>query len=186
MRDRALLPLTADVTGLAADAARFTDDEWIPHFNQGIYEGEWSGVALRSVGGVAGQLYPDPTAQDDFADTPLLARCPNVRAFLGQLQCLLQSVRFLRLAPGARIKEHKDYNLGYDDGEVRLHVPVTTSADVEFLLGGTAVPMQPGEVWYLDLNNPHAVTNAGTTPRVHLVVDCTVDPWLDSVLRSGM
>lgn len=180
--DRVRLPLVADEAGLEADAAQFTDEEWIPHFNTGYYVGDWSGVALRSVGGVAGALYPDPSSTAAYADTALLERCPHVRALLAALPCPLLSVRFLRLGAGARILDHTDLNLGFADGEVRLHVPVTTSADVEFLLAGTALDMALGEVWYLDLNEHHAVTNAGDRARIHLVIDCVVDDWLRDVL----
>jgi hypothetical protein len=68
-----------DAPALLADSLGPAADDWVPHFNTGYYEGDWSGAALRSVGGVASQLYPDPTAQEAYADTPLLARCPRSR-----------------------------------------------------------------------------------------------------------
>jgi hypothetical protein len=158
----------------------------VPHFNTTYYEGDWSGAALRSVGGEAGRLYPDPTAGGRFADTSLLDRCPGVRAVLDAFTCPLLAVRFLRLGPGSRIREHRDHNLGIEDGEARIHVPVTTEPSVEFLLEGTRVDMAAGEAWYLDLNLPHAVVNHGTRPRVHLVVDCVADAWLyDLVARAA-
>jgi hypothetical protein len=45
--------------------------------------------------------------------------------------------------------------------------------------------MQPGEAWYLDLNLPHAVANHGDTERVHLVIDCVLDAWLEELLAAG-
>ena len=63
--DRLKLPLVFDAAGLAEEVAALAPDSWTPHFNQAIYEGDWSGVALRSVAGRPPQLYPDPTA-DDF------------------------------------------------------------------------------------------------------------------------
>ena len=169
------LPLRCDPAALQADVDGLAPGDWIPHFNTRYYEGDWSGAALRAVGGVADRLYPDPTAGDRFADTPVLDRCPNTRAALASFRCPLLSVRFLRLGPGSRIREHTDYNLSVDDGEVRIHVPVTTNPGVEFHLDGAPVEMAPGEAWYLDLNLRHAVVNAGSVPRVHLVVDCVVD-----------
>ena len=61
-----------DPERLTADLGSIAADEWVAHFNKGIYEGDWSGVALRSVGGKAMQLYPDPTATERFADTETL------------------------------------------------------------------------------------------------------------------
>jgi hypothetical protein len=156
----ALLPLRFDPAGLHADADGLPAGVWIPHFNTRYYEGDWSGAALRAVGGVADRLYPDPTAGDQFADTPLLDGCPNTRAALGAFQCPLLAVRFLRLGPGSRIREHTDFNLSVNDGEVRIHVPVTTNPGVEFHLDGSPVDMAPGEVWYHDLNLRPAVVNA--------------------------
>lgn len=104
------LPLRFDPEGLQADIDALDPDHWIPHFNTRYYEGDWSGAALRAVGGAADHLYPDPTAGDRFADTPILARCPNARAALAVFRCPLLAVRFLRLGPGSRIREHTDYN----------------------------------------------------------------------------
>ena len=184
MRAEARLPFRFDAGGLRADADRLAPRDWVPHFNRGCYEGEWSGVALRSVGGKAGELYPDPMAHGEFADTPVLGRCPNVRAVLATFRCPLLAVRFLRLGPGSRIREHRDHSLGFADGEVRLHVPVSTGPEVTFLLDGEPVPMAEGEAWYLDLNRRHSVVNNGSSPRIHLVVDCVVDQWLRSVLED--
>ena len=119
-----------------------------------------------------------------FADTPLLERCPGVRAVLDRFLCPLLAVRFLRLGAGSRIREHKDHNLGFADGEVRIHVPVRAVEGVEFLLDGRRVDMAEGEAWYLDLNLRHSVVNHGDRPRVHLVVDCIVDEWLRTILEQ--
>jgi aspartyl/asparaginyl beta-hydroxylase (cupin superfamily) len=97
----------------------------------------------------------------------------------------LLAVRFLRLGPRSRIREHRDFNLGLEDGEVRVHVPVSTGPAVEFLLDGERVEMGEGEAWYLDLNLRHSVVNGGDQPRVHLVVDCVVDDWLRSVIEQA-
>jgi hypothetical protein len=182
---RVRLPLRFDSEALAADVAALPASEWMAHFNTSYYEGEWSGVALRSSGGAPLALYPDPSADADWQSTATLTRCPALAAALEVFECPLQSVRLLALGPGARIREHRDYRLGHEDGEVRIHVPITTSADVEFIHDGERVDMALGEAWYLDLNLPHSVANAGEQRRVHLVVDCVVNPWLDAILEQG-
>jgi hypothetical protein len=136
------------------------------------------------VGGVAGAIYPDPTATAPFADTPVLAGCPYFQQVLAQFHCPLRSVRLLRLGPRSRIREHRDYNLGYEDGEVRIHVPVNTNPDVDFFVNGQKLPMDAGESWYINFNLPHRVVNRGTTPRIHLVVDCEVNDWLRAFLPA--
>jgi ribosomal protein S18 acetylase RimI-like enzyme len=179
------LPLSYNAAALQADAAQFLNEEFIPHFNRAYYEGDWSVVPLRSIGGRPDQIYPDPTATRAYADTPLLDRCPAVREVLGTLQCEFQAVRFLRLKSGSVIKEHRDFQLELEDGEVRLHVPVFTNPDVEFILNGNRVLMNPGELWYCNFNLPHSVANRGATDRIHLVMDCFMNDWLRNLILSS-
>jgi hypothetical protein len=185
MLSRVRLPMTFDPRPLLADVERLDLAEWVPHFNTAYYEGDWSGVALRSVGGRPTQLYPDPAASEPYADTPTLARCPSLRDAIERFECELLSARLLRLGAGASIREHRDHKLGYEDGEIRVHVPLSTSPGVEFLHDGERVEMLPGQAWYLDLNLPHAVANRGASARVHLVIDCVINPWLDRLLAAA-
>ncbi|HEX5221298.1 MAG TPA: GNAT family N-acetyltransferase [Verrucomicrobiae bacterium] len=183
--DSLKLPLQFDPARLQADLARILDADHVPHFNTAYYEGDWSAVPLRSIGGRIDHIYPDPTAKDAFADTPLLERCAYVREALTSLRCPQRAVRFLRLKAGSIIKEHRDYELGFEDGEVRLHIPVVTNAKVEFILNQTRVTMSEGECWYLNVNQPHRVANRGATDRVHLVADCVLNDWLRELLLSA-
>src|SRR5262245_51315004 len=121
-------PLTFDPIQLRADLQRIMPEEWIPHFNKAYYEGEWSGVSLRAVDGLADQLYPDPTAEGRFADTPILKRCPYFEQILTLLPFPKEAVRLLKLRAGSNIREHQDYRLGYEDGVIRLHIPIETNA----------------------------------------------------------
>jgi hypothetical protein len=66
-------------------------EEWSPHFNQRQYEGDWSGVALRSTPHAHVPLYPDPTS-NEFVDLPVLDRCPYLREVLGAFDCPLTFV----------------------------------------------------------------------------------------------
>jgi len=95
-------------------------------------------------------------------------------------------VRLMRLTPGSVIKPHYDHNLAAEWGAARVHVPITTNPDVEYLLNGTPLAMTPGETWYLRLADEHAVANRGTTDRVHLVIDCIVDDWFAEMLRDAV
>lgn len=175
------LPLQFDPQRLLEDLARIGADEWTPHFNTNQYEGGWSGVALRSVKGARLSLYPDPAAEGQFAPTEVLERCPYFQEVLAAFACPLESVRLLRLQPGSVIREHRDYKLGLADGVLRVHVPVLTNPEVEFMLQGRRIEMRPGEAWYLDFNLPHSVANRGQTDRIHLVLDGIVDDWVATV-----
>ena len=182
------LPMHADVSRVSMELERIPDDAWIPHFNTQYFEGDWSGVPLTAPIGAEHpilQLHPDPTVTE-FVETALLRSSPHLQEFLGRLECPRRSARLLRLGPGARILAHTDYDLGYEDGEVRLHVPILTSPEVCFRVDGEPVPMESGELWYLNVNLPHEVHNTGEEPRVHLVVDCVVDEWLDGLFRAAL
>lgn len=186
--DRIRLPMTYDPGALAADLARLEQADWIDHMVRRNYAGDWQVVPLRMVAGATHpvmMIYADPGATA-FVDAPALALCPAFAAVLASLRCPLQTVRLMRLAPGSTIHEHRDHDLSADQGKARLHMPVTTNADVDFRLNGVRVAMAPGELWYLRLADPHSVANRGTTDRVHLVIDCDVDDWLaDLLVASG-
>lgn len=171
-------PFTFDVERLAADASLFAPGEWTPHFNIHNYEGEWSVVPLRAVKGAATAIYPDPDAPEGYVETEQMARCRYVPDILGAFECELQTVRFLKLAPGSVIKRHRDYELGYEDGFIRVHIPAMTNDEVDFVLADEHLKMRVGEAWYLNVNNHHSVVNAGATDRIHLVIDCVVNDWV--------
>lgn len=179
------LPFGFDATGLRSDLERIAAGDWAFHFNKRYFEGEWTGVALRSINGSPTQLYPDPQAAGALENTPVLAACPNARAVLAMFQCPLRTVRFLRLSAGSAIREHRDYDLGYEQGQVRFHVPVLTNSEVEFFLDGHRIEMKEGECWYLDLSLPHWVKNDGVSDRVHLVIDCEVNEWVRDLLAPA-
>jgi hypothetical protein len=181
---RVRLPISFDPGPLQADLAGVRLDEWIRHYKDRDFEGDWSGVALRGIAGQSNALYSLPNAQPLFADTPLMARCPHLAQALAVFACPIGAARLLKLGPGSRILEHQDDHLSPSDGEVRLHIPIRTSPKVDFYLDGERVVLNEGECWFLNFNLPHRVDNHGESDRVHLVVDCVVNEWLMGLIRS--
>jgi hypothetical protein len=176
----ARLPLRFDVAALQAASAAFSEDAWHPHFNTGYYEGDWSGLELRAFEDAHLPLAP---GTGEIRDT---AHCDAFwRSQLARLQTQLCSARLLRLGPGGSIREHRDYDLGRPDSDLRLHIPIVTDEQVDFLLDGRRIPMQVGECWFLDLSQPHRVENHGGHARIHLVVDCRPSPWLLAQIEAG-
>ncbi|MBL8267666.1 aspartyl/asparaginyl beta-hydroxylase domain-containing protein [Steroidobacter sp.] len=80
---------------------------------------------------------------------------------------------FARLLPGCRIPKHRDTHPSFSVAH-RIHVPLQTNAEVEFIVGAQQVP--PREAVAFELNNsmPHQVTNNGTTERIHFIFDYAV------------
>ncbi|HEX8621333.1 MAG TPA: aspartyl/asparaginyl beta-hydroxylase domain-containing protein [Allosphingosinicella sp.] len=184
---RVRLPFAFDPAPLVADLDRLAREDWIEQPLRANYEGGWDIVPLRAGAGETHPIrlvYADPAPEARFADTRWLARLPAFRAALDRFECPLRSVRLMRLAAGSRIREHCD-DLDAEVGNLRLHVPVTTNPGVDFRLGGLRVEMAPGSVWYLRLSDPHRVANRGSTDRVHLVLDATVNGWLARMLSGG-
>jgi hypothetical protein len=185
--DHVRLPFDFDADALQRDLDSLARREWIDHFVPQNYEGEWSVIPLRAQAGATHpvmMIFSDPSATK-FVDTPILDRCPYFREVLATFQCPLLAVRLMQLTPGSIIKEHADYDLSFEDGVVRLHIPVTTNPDVDFRLNGGRLTMTPGSCWYLRLSDPHGVANRGIISRVHLVIDATVNDWIAGVLRQA-
>lgn len=173
-----------DVVPLQADLAALADAPWTPHFNDGDHDGRWSGLPLRAPRD-GDPLVPAALPPEAFGPTAWLARAPALAAVLATLPWPMRSARLLRLDPGGFVREHCDPGLGLDDGEARLHVPITTHARAFFYVDGRRAPMREGELWYADVSRRHRVHNLGDTPRVHLVVDALATPALHAALAAG-
>lgn len=186
--DRLCLPLRFDPKLLVRDLQSLSTVAWVKHFVPQNYEGDWSVIPLRGKAGATHpimMIYSDPTCRE-FADTPMLAVCPYYREVLAAFKAPLQAVRLMRLTAGSVIKEHADYDLSFEQGMVRLHIPVLTNPDVEFYLNRERVVLEAGSCWYLRLADPHSVTNNGDTDRVHMVIDAVVNDWLSNLLQTSL
>ncbi len=174
---------------LQADLNRIETDSWIAHVNTRAYNGGWDVFPLRCS---AEHLDAHPILQsfaiemvNNWHNLPVLEQCPGLHAVLQMLeshQIKVYSMRLMRLHAGAEITEHRDQGVGLEHGEIRLHVPIQTNTLVEFKVNGKQAIMQPGELWYINADQPHSVTNRGNTDRIHLVIDMAVNDWLRSQL----
>ena len=179
----ARLPVSVDLPRLLRALARIDASAWQGHFNGGYYHGDWSGVALISAVDAPCELAPgkgSPVQRGPWR------RDPDWQQALRHLPLRIVSARLLRLGPGARIHEHRDYDLGGPDADLRLHIPLLSPPRVDFLLDGQRMPMLAGECWFLDLSRPHRVDNHDSQERIHLVIDCRPDPWLEQAIAEGL
>jgi hypothetical protein len=76
----------------------------------------------------------------------------------------------MRLAPGAVVQEHVDFNYHWYS-RVRIHVPIITEPTVRFFCGADEVHMAAGEAWLFDSWRRHRVINGSANERIHLVID---------------
>jgi hypothetical protein len=185
--DRLRLPLGFDPERLRADLDGLSGIAWTRHFVTQNYEGDWSAIALRAPAGARHpiRMIVSEPGCTDFVETPALAALPYFRVVLAAFACPLLSVRLMRLAAGSAIKEHRDHDLAFEDGTVRIHVPVVTNDAVDFRLNGRRCVMPAGSAWYLRLSDPHSVANRGAADRVHMVVDAVADGWLEGLFARA-
>lgn len=173
-------PLSFDVPRLQADLANVLGRHWVAHYNKKDYQGNWNSLSLFSSDGKSGTIYAMP-ATDQIIETEVLADCPYIKEVLDFFQFKKTAVRLLRLEAGAQIKPHTDHCLGYEDGTFRLHIPIVTNPDVEFILDNRRIVMNEGECWYINANFIHSVANRGKQDRIHLVFDGERNAWSDGL-----
>ena len=160
---------------------------WKEHYNKAHYQGEWTVLPLRSIQGATDNIISVHGANHHhlaYSDTALLHHCPEIKQVLSFFNCEKTSVRLMKLAAGAIIHEHRDQEMSFEDGEVRFHIPITTNKNVAFYLEEELIPMREGECCYLNLSLKHRVQNKGTQPRIHLVIDCLVNPWVTDLFTK--
>jgi hypothetical protein len=179
------LPLTFDGASLKADLERVFEDDWVRHFNRQYYVGAWKGLALRATTGRTNQLYTPTQETAEAINTPVLERCSYFQQVLSAFACQIHTARLLSLGPGSKILEHTDDFLGGEDGLLRIHIPIMTDDRVEFFVGGRRVVMYEGEAWCIDFSLPHRVTNGSDKDRVHLVIDCRINEWLEELVPAA-
>ncbi len=178
------LPFHFNVQQLQEDLQQLTNQVWQLHYQKLHYEGEWSALPLRSIGGGSDNVIISPEKNPDYQDTVFLNEAIYFKKVLSAFKCPLLAVRLLKLNAGAIIKEHKDAELCFEKGEVRIHIPVVTNDKVEFYLDKERIYLQEGECWYMNFNLPHSIINKGDRDRVHLVIDAEVNDWVKQLFAQ--
>jgi hypothetical protein len=169
------LPFRFDAERLAAEVADVPEDAWLAH-PSGL-EGNSSLPLVSCDGGM----------NDDFGGrmlpTERLELCPYHRQVMASFGEIIGRSRLMRLAPGAAVSPHVDFNYHWIS-RVRIHVPVLTEPEVVFRCGGVPVHMAPGECWIFDSWRRHRVDHGGSRLRVHLVIDLSGSSRFWAMVRS--
>ncbi|MBR7800713.1 aspartyl/asparaginyl beta-hydroxylase domain-containing protein [Undibacterium fentianense] len=177
------LPLSFDLSRLRQDLDTAMHAKWIKHFNTRDYVKDWSCIPLRSIDG--GSEHILPIESDRYGNTSILDACPYFIQVLDQFECEKTSVRLMSLEAGGEIKEHRDQGTCLEDGIARLHIPIQTSPEVLFRIDGEEVHFSAGDTWYLNASCLHGVTNHSSLARIHLMIDCISNPWLETLFRQS-
>ncbi len=177
--DRSRLALSYDVARLQQEAQQAIEGT-DPYIYYSVIPLTYPGERNHQV-----QDFSDPD-WTTWEQSGLLRRCHYFLDILASLQCRTTNVRLLRLQPTAVVKEHTDPQLDLAlDNQVRLHVPIFTDDRVDFRLNDRTVPLQPGELWYLRLSDPHSVHNNSDQERIQLSIDVVVNRWVREQIVMG-
>jgi aspartyl/asparaginyl beta-hydroxylase (cupin superfamily) len=89
-------------------------------------------------------------------------------------------ILFNKLPAGAVIAQHKDRNYHLETCR-RIHLPIVTHNDVDFMIEGMKVPLSPGIITEINNNVRHSVQNNSDIDRIHLLIDWGIkdDPYYD-------
>jgi hypothetical protein len=131
------------------------------------------------------QSYARP-AWDEWKDLlePVLAAAT---ADYGYERGAFPRVMLARMAPGGEIEPHNDSNPAAQWPH-KIHIPILTNPDVTFFVDEVAYHFAEGEA--VEVNNMavHAVTNRGTTDRIHLIfeyfdLDQPEPDWIEPLVQ---
>jgi len=147
------------------------------------HKGEWTGVALYSMGG-RDSVFPSAPGMDHYQETENLRRTPYFKNILDDLECPKEVVRLLFLPPGGHIKDHFDFHTNFQFGLLRLHIPIRTHPDVAFVIDGQRMNWKAGELWYGDFSRVHSVLNNSQIVRVHMVIDVQINDFVLSLFPA--
>lgn len=125
-------------------------------------------------------------ASVEVADYPAWGKLPPAQVFVyGMLQKVmglhLGRVMITRLRPGEEIPVHSDRiapaEASFPDRVPpalyyeRYHIVLQSGPGCQFVCGDESVYMAPGEAWWFNNQQPHAVTNNSAEDRIHLICD---------------
>ncbi len=177
------LPFSFDTGRLNDDLKQIRETDWLDHFNTSAYDNVWRCVPLRSVDGKSDHI--QSLSDKHYKDTDILKRCPYFQEVIDSFECEKTSVRLMALGAGSQIKMHTDKGTSFEDGIARLHIPIVTTPDICFTIEDEEIHFSAGFTWYLNAGCLHGVRNKSLTPRIHLMLDCIVNPWLENVFQEA-
>lgn len=172
------LPFSFDAVKIKEELLQFSKTEYSDIYNPSVtLETLW----LKHF------IEPRRITDDEIVFEPndALNKCPYLLSIFKTFNCRVETFRVHTLDPQASIKPHRDIGYSIEYGKVRLHIPIQTNDKVDILLENKRVPMKEGECWYCNFHILHEVHNRSDQPRVHLILDCIVNDWLEEMFEQA-
>jgi quercetin dioxygenase-like cupin family protein len=147
---------------------------------------EWFAVSLRSADG---DYRTVAHTSGEVMDTDISVEFPAAMKLASAIPGESRRVRFALLKPGAQIPEHTDVSSDNRIDEVRLQIPIVTAPGSFLDIGGKSIHMEPGELWFVDVSQPHSARNISSVSRIHLLIDKRLNTeerqWLDRTMATA-
>ncbi|MEM7081130.1 MAG: aspartyl/asparaginyl beta-hydroxylase domain-containing protein [Pseudomonadota bacterium] len=156
------LPYRFDTTRLQYEVEQLSSRKWLPHPSR--MNGN-EALPLVSRDGGNNDAFDGP-----MKTTPHLQDSPYLQQCMHHIGEVYGRSRLMALDAGAEVSRHVDFNYHWFS-RVRIHIPIVTSADVQFYCGDDHIHMAAGTCWIFDSWRPHRVVNGGSARRIHLVLD---------------
>ena len=160
-------------------------------------KGNWDAVSIRGYsdevedilkpGVLKSDVKPAELRWTKLYEEPFLL---PIKEILSHIPAEFERVRIMRLKAGTDIKKHTDkVDKSIKEGKlVRLHVPLKTGPKVSMTLwkgkNAHSYNLEQGKYYYVDVSKPHAVDNSEDYDRLHLVIDCYMNPRLENVISA--
>ncbi len=156
------LPVMFDAERLREEVERFAPNAWRAH-PQG-FEGNSAMILVAANGEINDDL------KGVMKPTPHLINSPYLQQVLASFNTVVGRSRLMRIGPQRGVSSHVDINY-YWHNRTRVHVPIITHPDIQFVCDDKRVHMAAGEAWIFDNWKTHEVINPTATTRTHLVFD---------------
>jgi len=173
------LPFKFDASLILRDINQFKKEDYYDIYNPSVaLETLWSKHLIEPIGG--------PDRPPEFLPNEALRRSPYLLSILDTFKCNKETFRIHTLEAGATIKPHRDIGYSFEQGLIRIHIPVVTNDQVRLAVNGERINMRAGECWYCNFNDVHEVANNSDEPRTHLILDCVVNDWFKAIFKRAL
>lgn len=171
------LPFHFDATRILEEMNQFNKEDYYDISNPSVVlETLWSKHLIEPVGG--------PDQIPEFSPNEALKQCPYLLSILDSFQCDKETFRIHTLEAKTTIKPHRDIGFSFEQGKIRIHIPVKTNDQVKIIVNGEHINMRAGECWYCNFDEVHEVQNNSDEARTHLILDFIVNDWFRAIFNS--
>ena len=175
------LPFTFDVERLQAEANTLKHEEL--RMSESRYVVPETYYLAELIHPIPNEFHED--GHPKFGPNETLKKLPYIQEIEASFQCIKESFRLTKLLPGAEIGPHRDFLMNYENGHLRVHIPVITPQGSTMTFEDETFVMHEGECWYADYGSLHQTVNPYDIDRWHLVMDCRANDWWHDIMKKA-